>query len=78
MGYLDDKLPSTPYPTHTQKVGASRVDPDEKEQHRGFRLEALEDEVRAETEHDALMAKAKDKLAQFTVEPVEKINTRPQ
>ena len=56
---------------------ADRVDPDEREQHQGFRLEELEEEVRHKTEHDALLAKSKSKLKEYVTEPIDKIKPGP-
>ena len=74
----NDWLRPTPVPkdwvSKVDWAGADRVDPESKAKEEGFRLEALEYEVKAEYEHDALLAKSKAKMDQFTTAPVDRIN----
>ena len=73
-----DWLRPTPAPkdwvSKVDWTGCDRVVPEAEAKEEGFRLEAMDEEIRAGTEHDVLLAKAKAKMDQFTVAPVDKIN----
>ena len=59
---------------------ADKVDPDGdgSRPSSDFRLEALDDEIKAGMEHDALLAKARAKLNDLSDKPVDRINDIPR
>ena len=59
---------------------ADKVDPDGdgSRPNSDFRLEALDEEVKARMEHDALLAKARAKLNDLSDKPAGRINDLPR